>query len=137
MPCGNWILAHKRLVPFFQHIASEVPAINWIWPIANNDLLAKLARSHHAIGHRVGKSIDTAADVLHVKNQQVKVAKHTFRWLARFAVKRINGQSRFPVDRVLGLNHVVLNVTAYPMLRTKQCAQLYCWMLFQKVGNMM
>jgi hypothetical protein len=47
----------------------------------------------------------------------------------------MNGQAGFAIDAVAGLDHVVLDVAAYSVLRTKQRCQLNVSMLVQQVGG--
>jgi hypothetical protein len=108
VPRGDWKQTDERGLLRFENIPRDVNSVNWIRPIANNDLLTKLARRHHGVCHRICKRIDAAAHVLHVKHQDIKVFQHRFGRFASFTVKRMNGQARLKVNRVLAFNHVVL-----------------------------
>jgi hypothetical protein len=49
----------------------------------------------------------------------------------------VDRQSGYPINRMRGLDHVVLNIAANTMLGTKQRRQVYFWVSEEQVGCVM
>src|ERR1700730_6655042 len=73
MPCRNRKLSDKGGILRLEYVSCNPPTRNRIWTIAYNDLLSPFSRRPHAIRQRIDKGVDTAANVLHVKNYDVDV----------------------------------------------------------------
>src|SRR6185369_7607911 len=104
--------------------------------IADDDSLSQPSRRSHAIGECVNECIDATANILHIENENVDTLQHLVGRFSRLAVKRMDGQAGLSIDTVPGLDHVVLNVATYSVLRTKQRAHVNPRMLMQKIRSM-
>jgi hypothetical protein len=98
-------------------------------------LLAESRRHAHAVRHRVSESVDATAHALQVNNDDIDVLQHLVGGLARLAIERVDGKSRATIARVTGLDHVVLHVTTYAVLRTEQSGQVDRRMIEEQIGG--
>ena len=71
VPCRYLKLADKRGERGLGDIALDLDATNRIRAVADDDPLAEFRSRTHAIRHCIDKCVDTAADVLHVKNYDI------------------------------------------------------------------
>jgi len=64
------------------------------------------------------------------------IREHLFGRLARFTVERVDPETGMRIDGVIGLDHVVLHVTADAVLRAEERGEVYFWMLKENVRHM-
>ena len=60
---------------------------------------------------------------MQIHDQRVEVGQHLGRWLAGFAVKRIHRHVKGRMARMVGFDHVVLDVGPETVLRAEQRRQ--------------
>src|SRR4030095_10524124 len=137
MPSWNWKLPHERRELRFQNIACHLRTVYWIGTIANDNAFAGSLGGPHAICHRVDKCINAAADVLHIKNQDIDVSQHLVCRFPGLAVQRINRHAGFAIHGVICLDHIVLDIATNSVLRTKQSLQINIGMFVEEIGCML
>src|SRR2546425_752213 len=135
MTSRNWKLANKRFLAGLKQVPCQLLSADRIRAIANNDSLVELFGSAHAVGHRIGKGVDAAADALKIDDDDVDVFQHPFRRLARLAIKRINWNVSLTIDSVRCLDHVVLHVAANSVLWSEQSREVNSRMIVKQIGS--
>ena len=76
-----------------------------------------------AVGHRVNVGVDARADVLQVDDEKVEARQHRGGRLTRLAIERVDRDVEDRVADMVGLDHVVLDVRAEPVLRSEHRRQ--------------
>src|SRR6266511_1389007 len=133
MSSWDWKLTNKRSLFRYQYIALHVQTGYWVRSVAHENLLTKLLCRSHTVRHCVSERIYSAADVLHIENENVNAFQHRLGRLSRFTVKRIHRKARFAVHAVICLDHVVLDITAYPVLRPEEGGQIHFITLVKEI----
>ena len=119
----NRVEADERFEAVHQHRPFDFGSADRIGPIADDDLDVVACRRGQAVRHRIDVGIDAGADVLQVDDEHVHVLQHLGRGLARFAVKRIDGNVPAGVTGMARLDHVLLDVGPEPVLRPENDRQ--------------
>ena len=88
--------------------------------IEHPDRLAVFRGGFQHVKKSGDEGVDATADVLQIDEQHVEVREHLLRGTAHLAIETEYGNPMDRIAKVLRLDHVVLLVTAQPVLRTER-----------------
>ena len=114
--------SHEALLPGPQLQAFDRPT-HGIRPVEHPHRLVEPRGFLQHVAERRDEGVDAAAQILQIDEQHVEAVHHRRR---RAAHRSVEAEDRNAVHRIHvigGLDHVVLLVTAQPMLRTERSAQ--------------
>jgi hypothetical protein len=108
-----------KTFPAIAQTQSFYRASNWIGAVENPDrLLLFGCRLEHVTQGR-NERVDPATEVLQIDQQNIETVHHRHRRAANFAVETKDGNAMDRVAEVWRFDHVVLLITAEPVLRAE------------------
>ena len=128
-------ISHERQLVGVQHRPFDNFAAQRIWPVEHHKRNVVFRRCFHAIAHRRYVSVKAHACILNIKDQHIDALQHRIRWPARLSVKTVNRQPGRGV-RCVRHNRSVC-VSGDPVLRAKDCNQLYAVRFRQNINRPM
>ena len=89
--------------------------------VQHPDFLAEPGADLTEVVQRSDVGIDATADILQIKQNNVEIGEHGICWFPVLSIKTDDRDTVHGIQVVIGLDHIVLFVTAHTVLWAKSC----------------